>query len=40
MQEKQKINQKIVRERNNLFVTENYAKNGRENNKFIVKECE
>ena len=24
-------------ERNNFFVRENYAKNGRENNKFIVK---
>ena len=28
------------RERNNLFVRENYAKNGRENDKFIIRECE
>ena len=44
MQEK-KILQKLLRERerergweggrNNIFVMENYAKNGRENNKFI-----
>ena len=37
-----KIVQKIFweRERNNLFVRENYANNGRENEKFIVKGCE
>ena len=27
-------------ERNNFFVRENYAKNGRENEKFIVRCCE
>ena len=27
------------RERNNLFVRENYVKNGRENDKFIVRLC-
>ena len=26
------------RERNNLFVSKNYAKNGREDDKFIVRE--
>ena len=44
MQENKKINQKLERERerererNNLFfVRENYIKNRRENEKFIVK---
>ena len=35
MQEK-KINQKRERERETFFVRENYAKNGRKNDKFIV----
>ena len=28
------------RERNNIFVKENYAKNERGNAKFIIRECE
>ena len=44
MQENKKINQKIERERDNFFffffLRENYAKNRKKNNKFIVKECE
>ena len=28
------------RERNNIFVRENYVKNGREDDKFIVRGCE
>ena len=37
-----KIHQKIERERerDNLFMRENYVKNGRKDNKFIVKKCE
>ena len=44
MQEK-KINQKFEREREGernklFFVRENCAQNGRDNDKFIVRECE
>ena len=40
MQKNKKINQKIVREIHLFFVRENYTKNRRENNEFIVKWCE
>ena len=41
MQEKYKIHQKFERERENLFVVkENYAYNGKDYDKFIVRECE
>ena len=41
MQEK-KIHQKIEREREreHFFVRENYAQNGRDGDKFIIRECE